>query len=69
MKISCEKLRKLPIDRDMKKKYPEKAAGIGNRVIPEMTGNENITVETEGKICEALKYTPNDVMGFGSDSG
>ena len=51
------------------KKRPEKAAGIGNRVISEMTGNENITVETVGKICEALKYTPNNVMGFGSDSG
>ena len=69
MNISYKKLWKLLIDRDMKKKDLEKAAGISNYVISKMVRNENITVETVGKICEALKYTPNDVMGFGSDSG
>ena len=38
----------------MKKKDPEKAAGISNYVIFKMAGNENITVETVGKICKAL---------------
>ena len=56
------------IDRDMKKKDPEKAAGIGSYVISKMTGNENITVETVGKICKALNCTPNDMMEFVSDS-
>ena len=51
----------------MKKKDPEKAAGIGNYVIPKMTGNENITVETVGKICKALNCTPNNIMEFASD--
>ena len=55
------------IGRDMKKKDPEKAAGIGNYVIPKMTGNENITVETVGKICKALNCTPNNIMEFASD--
>ena len=68
MKISCEKLRELPIDRDMKKKDLEKAAGISNYVISKMTRNKNITVETVGKICKALNCTPNDIMEFASDS-
>ena len=68
MDISYKKLRKLMIDRDMKKKDPEKAAGISSYVISKMTGNENITVETVGKICKALNCTPNDIMEFASDS-
>ena len=33
-----------------------------------MTGNENITVETVGKICKALNCTPNDMTEFLFDS-
>lgn len=62
MDISYKKLRKLLIDRDMKKKGLEKAAGISNYVISKMTMNENITVETVGKICKALNCMPNDMM-------
>ena len=69
MNISDKKLRKLLIDRDIKKKDPEKAAGISNYVISKMTGNENITLETVGKICKALNCTPNDMMEFVPDSG
>ena len=68
MDISYKKLWKLLIDRDIKKKDLEKAAGIGNYVIFKMTGNENITVEAVGKICKALNCTPNDIMEFASDS-
>ena len=66
MDISYKKLWKLLIDRDMKKKDLEKAAGISNYVISKMTRNEN--VETVGKICKALNCTPNDIMEFASDS-
>ena len=68
MNISYKKLWKLLIDRDMKKKDLEKAAGISNYVISKMTRNENITVETVGKICQALNCTPNDMLEFVSDS-
>ena len=68
MDISYKKLRKLLIDRDMKKKDLEKAVSIGNYFISKMTGNENITVETVGKICKALNCTLNDIMEFTSDS-
>lgn len=68
MDISYKKLWKLLIDRDMKKKDLEKAAGISNYVISKMVRNENIAVETVGKICKALNCTPNDIMEFVSDS-
>ena len=68
MDISYKKLWKLLIDRDMKKKDLEKAACIRNYVISKMTRNENITVETVGKICKALNCTSNDMMEFVSDS-
>lgn len=68
MNISYKKLWKLLIDRDMKKKGLEKAAGIGNYVISKITRNENITVETVGKICKALNCTPNDMLEFVSVS-
>lgn len=62
MDINYKKLRKLLIDRDMKKKGLEKAAGISNYVISKMNRNEKITVETVGKICKAMSCTPNDIM-------
>lgn len=68
MNISYNKLWKLLIDRDMKKKGLEKAVGISNYAISKMTRNENITVETVGKICKALNCTPNDMLEFVSDS-
>ena len=68
MSVSYKKLWKLLIDRDMKKKDLERAAGISNYVVSKMTGNENITVETVEKNCKALNCTLNDMMEFVSDS-
>lgn len=68
MDTNYKKLWGLLIDRDMKKKDLEKAAGISNYVIPKMNRNENITVETVGKICKALRCTPNDIMEFVYDN-
>lgn len=68
MNISYKKLWKLLIDKDMKKNGLEKVAGISNYVISKMTRNENITVETVGKICKALNCTPNDMLEFVPDS-
>lgn len=68
MNISYKKLWKLLIDKDMKKKGLKMVAGISNYVISKITRNENITVETVGKICKALNCTPNDMLEFVSDS-
>lgn len=54
MDISYKKLWKLLIDRDMKKKDLEKAAGISNYVISKMTRNENVTVE-RGKNLQSIE--------------
>lgn len=64
MPVSYKKLWKLLIDRDMKKKDLEKAAGISNYVVSKMNRGENITVDVVGKICRALDCTPNDIMEF-----
>ena len=68
MDISYKKLWKLLIDRDMKKKDLEKAAGISNYVISKMNKGENITVDIVGRICNALNCTPNDIMEFSDNS-
>lgn len=68
MTVSYKKLWKLLIDRDMKKKDLEKAAGISNYVISKMNKGENITVDIVGMICRALDCTPNDIMEFNYDS-
>ena len=68
MDTNYKKLWGLPIDRDRKKKDLEKAAGTSNYVISKMNRNENITVETVGKICKALSCTPNDIMDFVYDN-
>ena len=52
----------------MKKKDPEKTAGISNYVVAKMTGNENNTVEAVGKNCKAPNCMPNDMMTFVSGS-
>lgn len=64
MPVSYKKLWKLLIDKDMKNKDLEEAAGISNYVISKMKRGENITVDTVGKICRALECTPNDIMEF-----
>lgn len=68
MTVSYKKLWKLLIDKDMKKKDLEKAAGISNYVISKMNKGKNITVDIVDRICGALDCTPNDIMKFIDDS-
>lgn len=67
MTMSYKKLWKLLIDKDMKKKELEKAAGISNYVISKMNKGENITVDIVGRICSTLDCTHNDIMEFSDD--
>ena len=64
MTISYNKLWKLLIDKDMKKKDLEAAAEISNYTITKMNRGENVTVEVIGKICKALNCTPDEIMEF-----
>lgn len=62
MAISYKKLWKLLIDRDMKKKDLQKAAGISSTSITKLGKNENVNTEILQKICTALECDISDIM-------
>ena len=62
MATSYKRLWKLLIDKDMKKKDLEKAAGISHYTVNKLNKGQNITTEIIEKICLALKCTPDDIM-------
>lgn len=62
MAVSYNKLWKLLIDKNMKKKDLSEAAGISNSLIAKMGKNENVTVEVLVKICTALNCSIDDIM-------
>ena len=66
MAISYKKLWKLLIDKDMKKKDLEQAAGIragiSSSSLAKLTKDENVTTEVLAKICIALGCTMDDIM-------
>ena len=67
MGVSYKKLFKLLIDRDMKKKDLQAAAGLTNHVMLKLRNNQNITTETIGKICKALNCQADDIMEFAEE--
>ncbi len=67
MAVSYNKLWKLLIDKNMKKKDLSEAAGISNSLIAKMGKNENVTVEVLVKICTALNCSIDDIMELVSD--
>ena len=60
--ISYKKLWKLLIDKDMKKKDLQIAAGISASSITKMAKNENISTETLTKVCVALDCDIADIV-------
>ena len=62
MTISYKKLCKLLIDKDMKKKDLQKAAGISATSITKLGKNENVNTEIIEKICTALHCDVCDIM-------
>ena len=62
MAISYKKLWKLLIDKDMKKKDLQKAAGISSASITKLGKNENVNTDILMKICSALKCDISDIM-------
>lgn len=62
MAISYKKLWKLLIDKDMKKKDLQKAAGISATSITKLGKNENVNTEIIEKICTALHCDVCDIM-------
>ena len=64
MAVSYNKLWYILIDRGMKKKDLKEAAGLTSHAMMKLRNNENITTETIGKICKALKCEMTDIMEF-----
>ena len=62
MAVRHQKLWKLLIDRDMKKKDLCEAAGISHASVAKLGKNENVTTDVLVKICTALKCDISDIM-------
>lgn len=68
MAITYKKLWKLLIDKDMKKKDLQKAAGISSATITKLGRDENVNTEILQKICGALKCDISDIMEITSEN-
>lgn len=62
MAISYNKLWKLLIDKNMKKKDLQAAAGISSASVTKLAKNENVHTEVLQKVCTALNCDIGDIM-------
>lgn len=68
MAISYNKLWKLLIDKNMKKKDLQRLSGVSSATITKLGRNENVNTEILQKICAALNCDVCDVMEFTTDN-
>ena len=68
MAVSYNKLWKMFIDNDMKKKEFCARAGISSSSLTKMGRNGHVTTEVLAKICTALDCTVDDIMEIIPDS-
>lgn len=64
MAVSYKKLWHILVDRNMKKKDLEEAAGITHYQMYKLANDKDITTNVIGAICTALDMRPNDIMDF-----
>lgn len=64
MAFSYNKLWKLLIDKDMKKKDLQALSGVSSATITKLGRNENVNMEILDKICNALKCDICDILEF-----
>ena len=64
MAVSYKKLWHILVDRNMKKKDLEEAAGITHYQMYKLANDKGITTDVIGAICTALEVEPNDIMDF-----
>ena len=62
MTVSYKKLWKLLIDREMKKKDLQTAAGISPSSISKLSKNEYVSMDVLVKVCSALGVDFKDIM-------
>lgn len=64
MAVSYKKLWHILLDRDMKKKDLQEAAGLTKYAMLKLGRDEDVTTEILGKICKALDCSTDDIMEF-----
>ena len=64
MAVSYKKLWHILVDRKMKKKDLEEAAGITHYQMYKLANDKDITTDVIGAICTAVDVEPNDIMDF-----
>lgn len=62
MTVSYKKLLKLLIDRNMKKKELQEAAGLSSSSITKLAKNEYVSMDVLVKVCTALSVDIGDIM-------
>lgn len=62
MKISYNKLWKMLIDKNMKRKDLVEVAGISSASVAKLGRGDNIQTDVLLRICEALDCTINDIL-------
>lgn len=62
MRVSYKKLWKLLIDRDMKKKDLQLAAGLSSTTIAKLSNHENVSMEVLIRVCTILGVDFGDIM-------
>lgn len=67
MAANYNKLWKLLIDKGMKKKDLQAAAGISSGVITKLGKGEDVTTTVLAKICKVLDCNIGDIMEFVDD--
>jgi DNA-binding Xre family transcriptional regulator len=69
MKVSYKKLWKVLIDKDMKKKDLQVAAGISWTSVTKLSKGETVGMEVLIKICKALDCNIGDIMDLIPEEG
>ena len=67
MAISYKKLWKILIDKDMKKKDLQAAAGVSWASITKLSKSEPVSMAVLSKICKILDCNIGDIMEFVDD--
>ena len=62
MEISYKKLWKVLIDKDMKKKDLQAAAGISWASVTKLSKGESVSMEVLMKVCKTLESNIGDIM-------
>lgn len=67
MAVCYKKLWHILVDKNMKKKDLEKAAGITHYQMYKLANDKDITTDVIGAICAALDVKSDDIMEFVPD--